>query len=159
MKTLITACMLILALGQTALASDPYIELLRSDLRTEKVAILTEALAMTEAESEAFWPIYREYDVELSAIMDSRIANLKKYADHFDSMTNEMASELIKTSFKLTDERTKVTRKYFKKLEKATSTALAVRFLQVEHQIELLVDLQVSMEVPLIPIPEEAPAN
>ena len=40
-----------------------YAELLRSDVRTQKVAILTEVLDLTEAEDKAFWPIYREYQI------------------------------------------------------------------------------------------------
>jgi hypothetical protein len=39
-----------------------YAELLRSDVRAEKVAIITEVMDFTEAEDAAFWPIYREYD-------------------------------------------------------------------------------------------------
>ena len=40
-----------------------YAELLRSDVRAQKVAIITEVMGFTEAEDTAFWPIYREYDL------------------------------------------------------------------------------------------------
>ena len=43
-----------------------YFELLRSDVRTAKVEILTEALDLSDAEAAAFWPVYREYETELS---------------------------------------------------------------------------------------------
>ena len=39
-----------------------YAELLRSDIRLQKVAIITEVMGFTEAEDKAFWPIYRDYD-------------------------------------------------------------------------------------------------
>ena len=45
-----------------------YAELLRSDLRTQKVAIITEVVGFTEAEDKAFWPIYREYDLEMAKL-------------------------------------------------------------------------------------------
>ena len=51
-----------------------YVELLRSDIRSQKVAILTELMNFTEAEDTAFWPIYREYDVELNKLNDERVA-------------------------------------------------------------------------------------
>ena len=50
-----------------------YVELLRSDVRAQKVAFITELMEFTEAEDKAFWPIYREYDVELSKINDERV--------------------------------------------------------------------------------------
>ena len=40
-------------------AQERLIELMRSDLRTEKVAILTESMAFSEDDAEVFWPIYR----------------------------------------------------------------------------------------------------
>ena len=43
-----------------------YVELLRSDVRTEKIAIITEVMGFTEAEDTAFWPIYRAYDAEMT---------------------------------------------------------------------------------------------
>ena len=43
-----------------AQAQDEYLELLRSDIRTEKVAIVTVAMQLDSEQSELFWPIYRE---------------------------------------------------------------------------------------------------
>ena len=51
-----------------------YVELLRSDLRTQKVAVITEMMQFTEAEDAAFWPVYREYELELSRLNDERLA-------------------------------------------------------------------------------------
>ena len=57
-----------------------YTELLRSDVRTQKVAILTEVVGFTEAEDKAFWPIYREYDAEMSNLGDERVSLIAEYA-------------------------------------------------------------------------------
>ena len=46
----------------TTLNLSAYAELLRSDVRALKVAIITEVMGFTEAEDRAFWPIYRDYD-------------------------------------------------------------------------------------------------
>jgi len=129
---------------------DAYIELLKSDMRTEKVAVITEALQLTSEESSAFWPIHREYELELSKIVDDRIELIKDYAQHYDNLTNEKAKELAKTVFELEKRRTKLKKKYFKKFEKAVSAVVAAKFIQIENQINLLVDLQIASELPLI---------
>ena len=41
-------------------------------MRAQKVAIITEVMGFTEAEDAAFWPIYREYDVEMARLGDER---------------------------------------------------------------------------------------
>ena len=61
-----------------------YVELLRSDLRTQKVAVITEMMQFTEAEDAAFWPIYREYELELSRLNDERLAAIETYAKIYD---------------------------------------------------------------------------
>ena len=58
-----------------------YAELLRSDVRTQKVAIITEVMGFTEAEDKAFWPIYREYDAEMAKLGDERVALIAEYAN------------------------------------------------------------------------------
>ena len=58
-----------------------YVELLRSDVRAQKVAIITDLMRFTEAEDAAFWPIYREYELELTKVNDERVSVVKAYAD------------------------------------------------------------------------------
>ncbi len=129
---------------------EAYIELLKSDLRTQKVAVLTEAMKFTDEGSTAFWPIHREYELELSKIIDDRIELIKDYAQNYDNLTNEKAKELARTVFDLEKRRTKLKKKYFKKFEKALSAVVAAKFVQVENQINLLIDLQIASELPLI---------
>src|SRR5204862_5609210 len=50
-----------------------YVELLRSDVRASKIAIMASVMNFTEAEDKAFWPIYRQYDAELNSINDERV--------------------------------------------------------------------------------------
>jgi hypothetical protein len=59
-----------------------YVNLLRSDLKRDKVAILTELMSLTPEESTKFWPVYNEYDKELTKISDERIALIRKYAEN-----------------------------------------------------------------------------
>jgi hypothetical protein len=134
------------AYGQT----DTYLELLREDIKTQKVAILTEAMQFTDEQSTVFWPIYREYDVELASIMDRRVALIKDYAESYESMTDEKAKEIADRSFKIAEDRLKIRRHYYNRFEKELGATLAARFVQIENQIQLLIDLQIAAELPLI---------
>ncbi len=129
---------------------DPYIEILRSDARSQKVAVITEAMQFTGKESSAFWPVYREYELELSEIMDDRIDLIKDFFQNYDNLIDEKAKELARKVFALEKRRTKLKKKYFKKFEKALSATIAAKFIQVENQINLLIDLQIASELPLI---------
>jgi hypothetical protein len=129
---------------------DAYIELLKSDMRTQKVAVITEAMQFTDKESSAFWPVYKKYEFELSEIIDDRIELIKNYVQNYDNLTDEKARQLAKKVFALEKRRTKLKKKYFKRFEKALSSTIAAKFIQVERQINLLIDLQIASELPLI---------
>ena len=129
---------------------DAYVELLKSDVRTQKVAVITEAMQFTDEESSAFWPVHREYELELSKITDDKIELIRDYVQNYDNLTDKKARELAKEVFALEKRRTKLKKKYFKRFERALSATIAAKFIQVENQINLLIDLQIASELPLI---------
>ncbi len=153
------------ALGATPLAAQQaqpaesagmhqLLELVRSDFRTQKVAIVTAAMPFTEQQAGAFWPIYRQYEAELTTLWDRRLALIKDYGQTYQAMTDEKATQLAEGVLRLEDEQVKLRKKYFDRISKAVGPVLAARFLQVENQIALLVGLQIAEEVPLIRKPE-----
>ena len=135
----------------TALAQErDLLELLRKDLQTEKAALITTAMQFSTEESATFWPIYREYEKSLATIMDKRLALIQDYANNYEKMTPEKATEIVNKAFALDAERTKLLKKYFNKLSKEITPARAARFVQVENQILKVIDVQVAQSLPLV---------
>jgi len=126
------------------------IELLRSDLKTAKVEIVKEALKVEGPKADAFWPVYRKYQLELDAIGDKRLAVIKDYAAHMDSLTDEKAKSIVKQSLDLQSARTALLKKYYKEFDKVLGAVDAAKLIQVEHLVQSLVDLQVAANMPLI---------
>ena len=153
MKKLIIA-IFILASAFT-FAQQSYFELLRQDLSTKKVAIITEVMQFTDQEAEVFWPLYREFDFEKSKIGDETLKLIKDYAAHFENITDEKAVELMNTNFDLQKKELDLKRNYLKKFGEVISPARAVKFMQVMNQIELVIDIQISSQLPLIGEPIE----
>ena len=127
-----------------------YVELLRADLRTEKVAIITEMMQFSEDEDARFWPIYREYDTQLARINDDRIAVIKDYAAAYDKMTDDIADRLARTALDLEARRHALTTQFYDRFKSALSAKTAARFLQVERQILLILDLQIASSLPIV---------
>ena len=127
-----------------------YVELLRSDLRTQKVAIITEMMEFTEAEDKAFWPVYREYELEMSKLNDERIALIDEYGKTYPNVTDAVADKLATKALDLESRRQALKAKMYERVKQATSAHTAAKFLQVEHQIQLLIDLQISAALPII---------
>jgi hypothetical protein len=140
----------------TSLNLSAYAELLRQDVRTMKVAIITEVVGFTEEEDRAFWPIYREYDLEMSKLADERVRMIRDYAADFATITDERAASLAATALDLEARRNAAKAKCYERVKTALSPRTALRFLQVEHQLQLLIDLQIAAALPVAPAAKEA---
>jgi hypothetical protein len=127
-----------------------YAELLHSDVRMQKVAIIAQVMGFTEAEDAAFWPIYREYDSEMSKLGDERVGLIAEYAGNYSKMTDAIAEKLAASALDLEARRQAVKGKCYDRVKKALSPRTALRFLQVEHQLQLLIDLQISASLPIV---------
>ena len=148
-SVLVLVCMVLMVGAALAQGPEQYIEMLRSDLKTERVAIITEAMDFTPEEGEVFWPIYREYELAASKIGDRRIALIKEFAANFDTMTDEVAEDLIKTSFKINEDTLKLEKKYIKKYMKVLPAKRVARYAQIDHRINMLIDIQIAASLPL----------
>ena len=127
-----------------------YVELLRSDIRSEKVAIITELMEFNEQEDAKFWPIYREYDTELSALNDQRVKLIADYAKNYESLSDADADRIAKGALDFEGKRATLKAKYFDRVKTALSAKRAAKFLQIENQILQLLDLQISASLPIV---------
>jgi hypothetical protein len=128
---------------------DAYITLLRSDIRAQKAAVIAEVMQFTEAEDAKFWPAYREYEAELAAINDERIALIADYAVSYETLTNESADRLAAAALALEGRRHALKSKYYDRIKQLLEPKTAARVLQVENQILLLLDLQIAAALPI----------
>lgn len=127
-----------------------FVELARSDLKTQKALLIAQNLPMTEEEGAEFWPLHRAYEAELSQLNDQKLALIVRYANSYQTMTDKEAAELANGTFTIEEKKTELKRKYFKKFQKVMPATKAARFFQIENQLNLALDLQVAASLPLI---------
>lgn len=149
MKKLLLISFLLSFTSVFAQDMDSYIELLKSDLKTDKKAIITEVMQFDETQSAAFWPIYKEFEFDLDKLSEKRIANIKDFAANYDVMSDEKAKELIENAFDFQDKRLDLNKKYHKKFANALGPIVAAKYMQLEYQIQLLIDLSINSNLPL----------
>jgi hypothetical protein len=127
-----------------------YIELLRSDVRQQKAEMMGAVMQLSAADAAKFWPIYKEYDAELNKLNDLRVANIKEYARTYGQMTDEKADELIQTGLKYRKQRAELLTKYYDRVKQELGAITAARFVQVEDQLLLIIDLQIDSSLPIV---------
>lgn len=127
-----------------------FIELVRSDIQTEKATLIAQNVQLTEDEAFEFWPLHREYSLELNKLFDERLNLIRKHVVNFDSLTDKQAEQLAKDAFDLEEKRLKLKRTWFKKFSKVIPARKAAQFFQLENQLNAALDLRVAASLPLI---------
>jgi len=70
----------------------------RERIKALKVSVITEKLDLSEKEAQQFWPIYNAHEKETSAIRFIEIKSIRKeIRENIDTMTDEKATNLLKS--------------------------------------------------------------
>jgi hypothetical protein len=127
-----------------------YVQLLRSNVRQQKAEIMGAVMQLSAQDAAKFWPIYNEYDAQLTKLNDLRVANIQDYARSYQNMTDEKADELIQNAMAYQNQRSALLAKYYDRVKQALGATTAARFVQVEHQLLLIIDLQIASSLPVV---------
>ncbi len=131
-------------------SSDDYIEILRSVLKTEKKAAIAEVMELTDEESEAFWPLYNEFNDKMYQVQTKRVKIIQDFAGNYLSMTDEKADELWTSAMNFKQESLNLTKSYYKKFKKILPAAKAAKYFQAENKIAALVDYELAEYIPML---------
>lgn len=131
--------------------TDADIQVFRSDLQATKDDIVAHTMQFTDSESQAFWPVYRDYVHAFQPIADRRVQLIKDYANWSDSIDDAKATDLVQRSAAIDADISSLRQSYWPKFSKALGPKRAMRFYQVDYRLGLIVSVQLSAGIPLVP--------
>jgi len=129
---------------------DKLVELMRKDVRAQKADIVGKTMSFDAAQAAAFWPLYKQYEVERQALGNERLAVIQDLAEHFDSLNDAKAKGLLERSFAIEDKRLALERKWKDEMLKVLPAKTVARFFQVETRLNNLINLEISSQIPLV---------
>jgi hypothetical protein len=130
--------------------SDQDIEMLRSDLRAQRKQIVAQNMNLTADEATKFWPIFEQYRKEAIKPNDERWAVIKDNAMNHNTMTDAQAYNYIKRLAAVDEELIALRLRYVAVFEKVISPKKTALWYQIDRRIDLLINLQLSSQVPLV---------
>ncbi|MUP45466.1 hypothetical protein E0K83_06870 [Gramella sp. BOM4] len=148
-KLLVLSLMLLFSFHSFSQVSPDEMEYIQSIFGMEKRAAVKEMINLN-ANSNAFWSLYDEYEMERKDLGKERISLLEKYANNYESMSNENVDQLIKESMDLSMKTDKLISKYYKKMKNEVGSVPAAQFYQLEHYLLSEIRASIMGEMPLI---------
>lgn len=130
--------------------TDEDIQLFRKDVRSITKQTVAANMDLTDTEAEKFWPIYDQYTADLNKIHDAKAELVKEYLRNYNTMTNDEAEDYIRRSEAVEQSVMALRLKYIPVFRKVLSGRETAQFFQIEYRLSLMIDLQVSSQMPLI---------
>ena len=125
------------------------IQAIRAQIGADRQALIAANLRLTEAESQNFWPLYREFHTKIDGLADRRLAILINFRDNFDTLDDEVSEQIIKDYFKLQQDLIKLKKQYAKKMNKVIPAKKTLRYFQMENKMDAIIDFEMTKIVPL----------
>jgi hypothetical protein len=79
---------------------------------------------------------------------DRRVAVIKEYAEKYSTLTDANAKSMAERIFDCESRLAALKKKYFKKFNTVLPAFTVTKFFQLEHRIDLLVDMKVEASLP-----------
>jgi hypothetical protein len=123
--------------------------LTRASIQLRRQAIVTSVMDLAPKEAEAFWPLYREYRVEMAKVGDRVSKLLVQYAGQYDTLTDEQASKIMNEWLSVEKAKNNVKDKYVSRFKKILPARKVMRFFQADNKLDAMVNAQLASIIPL----------
>ncbi len=119
-------------------------------LLADKRLLVAENMQLTEAEAEAFWPVYEQYQHELFLLRARNLRLIDSYAEAYVDMTEDKARLLLDEMLAIESLGMTLRQVYLPDFRRVLPDVKVVRFYQIENKINAALMYQLATDIPLI---------
>jgi len=125
------------------------IQVTRQAIQTRRDAIIADAMPFTEAQSQKFWPLYREYRNEVQKVNDRTIGILTYSSRVGGTFTDQEAKNLLGEYLRISKDKIEIQEKYVDRFQDVLPATQVARLFQLENKMDAAVAYDLSGRVPL----------
>ena len=120
-------------------------------IKEDRKAFVAAKLPLTDAEAKGFWPIYDAYELDRVKVNERLYRLIESYANAYnaDSLTDELASSLLKEALAIEEDEVKIKRAYLPRLTRVLPAKKALIYYQVENKIRAQLRYELAVTIPL----------
>jgi len=125
-------------------------EVLREKLRADKKAVVAAVLELTDGEAKVFWPVYNAYQSDMLSHYDRVLKLLDTYTKAYDTMTDVIATSLLKQFLALERDHVALLTSYVPRFQKVLPPRKVARLYQIENKARALVNYELARSIPFV---------
>jgi hypothetical protein len=127
-------------------------QVVREKIKADKKLLVATNMGLTESEAKGFWPVYEEYQKDLTAINQRIVKLIESYAADYraSTLTDEKAKKLIDELVAIEQAEAGLKAASVPKLSKVLPQKKVARYLQIENKIRAAVKYELADKIPLV---------
>jgi hypothetical protein len=149
--TLAAAALLSLGAAGGAQTAKDTLEVTRQAVESQRRILVSGALPMTDAEADAFWPLFDAYEKERRPLDERANTLVADFLAGAATLTDAQAKAMVEEALAIEEGRVRVRRTYFGRMVKAIPARKVARFFQIDNKLDSVVRADVAKQVPLVP--------
>ncbi len=126
------------------------IDLMQAAFGMDKKAAVAEFVKPSDAQKDAFWKLYDEYETQRKDLGKQRIELLKQYAAQYETMTSAQADAWALKAMDLQKKTDNLITTFYGKVKSATDGIVALQFYQMENYILAGIRAQLLDQIPFV---------
>ena len=126
------------------------LESLRVELRATRKQVIAQNLTLTPDESTRFWPVYDQYQADLTKIKDDQYQLIAEYANGFGHYDDAKATDFITRWLDLDVRTTALRARYVPIVGGVLPGVKATSFFQMERRISMMIDQRIASMLPVL---------
>jgi hypothetical protein len=125
-------------------------DLVKEKIRTDKKLFIATNMQLTESEAKSFWPVYDAYQAEIGRLRDREIKLIEKFAANYETMSDDVAKNLLDDSLSIDSDHQKVRQSYLSKFRGVLPDKKVARYYQLESKIDAVLEYEMARRIPLV---------
>jgi hypothetical protein len=152
-KPLVIAAALLVGLAAaTAAQTVPdTLEVTRQAVESQRRILVAGALPLTDAEADAFWPLYDAYEKERRPLDERTNKLVADFLAGSASLTDAQAKAMVEEALAIEEGKLRVRRSYLGRMLKAIPPGKVARFYQIDNKLDAVVRADIAKQIPLAP--------
>lgn len=125
-------------------------DLTRATIAVRRQQIVAASLQLSEAEGEAFWPLFRDYRTAVEKVGAREAALITDFAARYGDLDDAQARALLDAATSAEADRLKLKQQYVKRFAKILPGVTLARFFQVENKLDAVIRMELAAGIPLV---------
>lgn len=143
-------CLWFMPAASHAQGASTNMEIVKEKILADRKFFVASNMGLTEAEGEAFWPVYEAYVQDLQKLGAKGAYIVDDFARNYQDMTDAKAKDLLDEFMAYEAELLALRQDYLPKFRQTIPEKMVTRYYQIENKIRAIVTYELAGRIPLM---------